>query len=326
MHRTGLAVLLLGTVISSPAFALDQCTPSRDDPLIRVCAYKPTQRFQVTGIIGNPVTLTFGPSESIKRFAWAYSSVNDKGQPVPTWRGPKIKGDGADGGGMPGDAFINNLPIWPEAPGTSSVTVITTTKDGGERSYQFALTARKMADDCNADRAGAGCVGDALTTDGLQFTYPAEVSAAAVAAWQTKQVAVKAKMAADRLKVDPLYGPRNFSYEAHGKKDFASLQPSAVSDNGWLTTMRWPGNIQPPRIYILDPKTGSEQIAPTTVRSDGITVVNTTSEWFRLRLGDKSVLDLHNLAWNPNRPDPATGTTSPDVVRTVISADSNHAQ
>jgi hypothetical protein len=29
-------------------------------------------------------------------------------------------------------------------------------------------------------------------------------------------------------------------------------------------------------------------------------------------------MDVHNLAWSPNRPDPKTGTTSPDVIREVI--------
>ena len=28
-------------------------------------------------------------------------------------------------------------------------------------------------------------------------------------------------------------------------------------------------------------------------------------------------MDIHNLSWSPNRPNPETGTTSPDVVRVV---------
>jgi len=50
-------------------------------------------------------------------------------------------------------------------------------------------------------------------------------------------------------------------------------------------------------------------------------IVNTTAEWFRLRLGREAVMDIHNLKWSPNRPDPATGTTSPDVIRTVTYRD-----
>jgi hypothetical protein len=71
--------------------------------------------------------------------------------------------------------------------------------------------------------------------------------------------------------------------------------------------------------------THDERVAPTSpsalASQDGqIVVINGTSEWFRLRLGPKAVMDVHNLNWSPNRPDPGTGTTSPDAIRSVIQA------
>jgi hypothetical protein len=85
--------------------------------------------------------------------------------------------------------------------------------------------------------------------------------------------------------------------------------------------MQWPANVQLPSVTIIDPATGDERVAPVTQQGQ-MQIINGTSEWFRLRLGPKAVMDIHNLAWSPSRPDPGTGTTSPDTVRTVIYRDS----
>jgi len=50
-------------------------------------------------------------------------------------------------------------------------------------------------------------------------------------------------------------------------------------------------------------------------------IVPTTAQKFRLRLGKEAVMEVVNLAWSPERPDPGTGTTSPDVIRTVTYKD-----
>ncbi len=311
-----LAVLLC--TCASPAVALDACKPSPDDAQMRVCAYKPTQRYRVTGIVGVPTNLVFDATDKIKRMEWGYGGVDKDGKPVATWRGPKIRGSDQQGDGMPGDAFQNNLPIWPMAAGRSHLLVVTTTAKGEERAYPFELIARDRVDDC-ADSTAAGCSGDTLTTLSVAFTYPAEAKAAAVVAWQAKRAVVSQKAAEDRLETDPLMGVRNWKYQAHGDvKNNSELIPADISDNGWLTAMRWPENIQAPGVYILDIKTGAEQIAPTYTRPDGIRVMTTTTEWIRLRRGDKQVMDIHNLAWSPERPSPKTGTTSPDVVRQVL--------
>ena len=62
----------------------------------------------------------------------------------------------------------------------------------------FDLTARVPADDCEKDKAAAGCPDDAVTTAGINFTYPldeaaakakaaADKKAAAIVAWQEQQ-------------------------------------------------------------------------------------------------------------------------------------------
>jgi type IV secretory pathway VirB9-like protein len=321
MRRALIAFLLAS--VSTPALALDACKITPDDPQMRVCAYKPSQRYLVQGAIGNPVNLSFGPQERIKRLEWAYGGTDEKGNPIPAWHGPQLKSAGHPDG-MEASAYQNNLPIWPMDTGESRVLVITSTPSGEERPYQFELWARQPEKDCAAHPTGVGCPGDDGTITGLQFTYPAEVSAAQAQAWKQQQAEKAAKTAQDRLKVDPFYGTRNWQYEAHGKPEYKSLAPTQISDNGWLTAMQWPGNIRPPSIYLGQCQNdGKGLIAPTTMREDGLVVVHTTSEWFCLRGGGEAVLALHNAAFNPERADPRTGTTSTDVVRQVISAKSS---
>jgi type IV secretion system protein VirB9 len=318
MQRTLMALLLAST--ATPALALDSCKTTHDDPQMRVCAYKPSQRYVVVGAIGDPVNILFGSQEHIKRLEWAYRATDDRGNPIPTWHGPQLKSAGHPDG-MDASAYQNNLPIWPMEEGESRVLVITQTATGEERPYQFELWSRKRETNCAANPSGVGCPSDGATTTGIQFTYPAEVSAAQAQAWRAQQTAKAAKMAEDRLKVDPFYGQRNWQYEAHGKKEFKKLEPKEISDNGWLTAMQWPGNIQPPSIYLgRCQNDGHGQIAPITVREDGLVVVHTTSDYFCLRGGGDAVLEMHNIAWSPERADPRTGTTSTDVVRQVISA------
>lgn len=321
-----LSALLLGTMLAAPAFALDACKSSADDPQVRNCDYSPDQRYIVSGLVGFPVNLTFDAAEHIKRVDFAYTGLDDKGNPAPTWRGPAPLKQGEQAA----DRYVNNLPIWPFKDGHSALLVVTMTADGKERPYLFDLTARKAAEDCTQTPSGPGCPSDLITTRALLFSYPADVAAAqaaaaaarkqaAIAAWQGRQAKLREQAAVERLKVDPFYGQQNWHYEAKADPQYKYLQPSQVSDNGWLTEMQWPENVQIPTITIIDPATHEERMAPVTTQGR-MQIISTTAEWFRLRLGAKAVMDIHNLAWKAERPDPGTGTgtTSPDVVRTVI--------
>jgi hypothetical protein len=73
-------------------------------------------------------------------------------------------------------------------------------------------------------------------------------------------------------------------------------------------------------IQIVALHSGEERVAPVSQQGQ-MQIISTTAEWFRLRLGPKAVMDVHNLAWKAERADPHTGTTSPDVVRQVIYQD-----
>jgi type IV secretory pathway VirB9-like protein len=304
--------------------AFDHCKPSADDQQVRICTYSPTQRYAVVGLVGFPVDLKFGDGEHIKRHEFAYTGLDKDGNPSPTWRGPGLatKGAATADAGKP-DLFKTNLPIWPYLAGHSALVVVTMLPDGGERTYLFDLAAQR-SEDCT----GTACDG---TTSALEFTYPTDKAAAAsketdekrqaaVAAWQARQARQKEDTAVARLRTDAFYGPRSFAYQAKSDPKYRFLAPTEVSDNGWLTEMQWPENIQSPSVTIIDPVSGEERIVPVSQQGH-MQIISTTAEWFRLRLGPKAVMDVHNLAWSPNRPNPETGTTSPDVVRTVIYQD-----
>lgn len=321
--------LLMGTALSTPAWALDVCKVSDQDPQVRICVYSPQQRYVITGVVGFPVNLEFAETERIKRTEFAYNGVDKDGKPTQTWRGPAEKKPD-DPTPLTKDRFKTNLPVWPFYQGHSALVVVTQTEDGTERPYHFDLTAHK-AGDCSVSENDPGCVGDTRTTSAISFTYPADQAAqaskeakakkeAAIAAWQSRQTAKKEADGIARLKTDVFYGGRNWSYQAKAEKKYSYLAPSQVSDNGWLTEFQWDENIQMPSITIIDPATGDERIAPVS-QQGRMVIVNTTSEWFRLRLGKDAVMDIHNLKWSPSRPDPGTGTTSPDVFRSVTYRD-----
>jgi type IV secretory pathway VirB9-like protein len=325
--RKSIIPLLLGAALSSPALALDSCKVSPEDVQARVCVYNPSQRYVAVGAVGFPVNLVFGGNEHIKRYDFAYTGADEKGNPVETWRGPGKRAKDDQQQPIEKDRFISNLPITPYFEGTSSLVVITTMPDGAERPYHFVLVARK-AGDCAANQAAPGCIADAASTSQLAFDYPADRAAeaakaaaekrqAAIAAWRRQQADKKEQIAVARLKTDVFYGPRNRNYTNKAETKYKYLAPSEVSDNGWLTEFQWPGNIPPPAITIVDPATGEER--PADAHKQGpMYVVDTTAPRFRLHSGKDAVMDVINNGWRPERPDPGTGTTSPDVVRTVI--------
>jgi type IV secretory pathway VirB9-like protein len=60
----------------------------------------------------------------------------------------------------------------------------------------------------------------------------------------------------------------------------------------------------------------AEQAINTTIVDDLI-IAQRTAAHFRIRSGDE-VVEIYNCGWNPIGANPGTGTTSPDVVRRVI--------
>ena len=291
MQTTSLATILAICAVTAPAHALDSPLPGKQDPHVRTAAYSSFDRTLIVGVIGRSTTITFGPTERIERVTF--------GSEDPPWEGP----DPSKVGNAP---LRNNLPLWPLKTGSSNMQVTTLLPNGDERLYQFALVVHD---------APTGNDDDPAATYGLIFTYPQDVHQAAVQAIRARQAQADQKVAAERLATDYWYGDRNWHYVAQGKDK--GIAPLEVSDNGRLTAFRFPGNTEVPGVYIVD-STGAERLAPFDMKDD-VMVVQTTAAHFRLRLGEQ-VLEIYNRSYDPVGQNAGTGTTSPDVVRTVVSS------
>jgi type IV secretory pathway VirB9-like protein len=170
---------------------------------------------------------------------------------------------------------------------------------------------------------------DISTTSSLSFEYPADVAAAAakaaaekkaaaVAAWQARQQTEKEQAAVARLKQDVFYGgDRNWAYRWHAAPKWHALQPDQVSDNGWLTVMRWPENVEIPAITVVDPVTQQER----TVNGSKTGALGHHPHHGADVQAAHRVAEVINTRWSAERPNPDTGTTSPDLVRTVVMND-----
>jgi type IV secretion system protein VirB9 len=298
-----LLALALCTALTAPALALETPAPGKADPHIRTVAYHAEQSVLVTGIIGRSLTITFSPKETIKLAIFGDMMTAGGGT---AWTGPDPKK-------MTGHVR-NVLPLWPQKVGHSNMQVITTTESGDDRVYQFTLVALPAGPVADCDKAD--CLPPEVI-EGLTFTYPGDVAKAAAKVAAVKRARQQKKVAEDRLATDVFYGPRNWKYEAQGRDK--EIAPTSVSDNGRLTAFEFKGLRETPAIYIVHRVGGEEHeaLAPFTIKDD-LVVVQTIAEHFRLRLG-RAVLDVWNRAYNPEGRDPATGTTSPDVIREVVS-------
>jgi type IV secretion system protein VirB9 len=117
-------------------------------------------------------------------------------------------------------------------------------------------------------------------------------------------------MDADRvLARDAILSSRNYAYSIQGEADF---EPAEVSDNGKVTTFRFKGATELPAIYLgLDD--GKDELVPKSVDGEWVTV-HAVAKKFVLRRGDL-VLCVFNERFVPEGVEPATRTTSPNVVR-----------
>lgn len=300
MRTKALAVLLSAGI--GPAMALNVPLPGNIDPHIRTVPYDQMNRTALVGEIGRETTITFGPDERIGRVVF--------GQPTDAilWEGPDPKE-------VKELALHNNLPLWPVKLGSTNMQVTTALPDGSQRIYQFALFARTPDTDGRDDPD---------VTFGLIFTYPQVVKQEAIATWRARKAEADKEKAKDRLKVDIFYGERNWQYVARPNKVWvANAWPKPeVSDNGQLTAFLFQGNVPEPAIYIVDTPEcgpgGHERLAPFANQGT-LQVVQTTAQHFRLRLGD-GVMEVCNKNFDPVGQGPGTGTTSPNVVREVITA------
>ncbi len=281
MNRALVLALLASCAVASPALAVQDPHAGRFDARVRTVIYNPLNVVRVTGGTLASTEIEFAAGEVITQVA-----IGD-----------------ADGWlVLPAGNLLFLKPV--EARTPTNAQVVTRRPDGTSRSYQLELVARAATQTHAAE--GVQLV--------VAYSYPDDARQAAMTARQRVAATADEQLAQSRLAVDLFYGPRNWRYTAQGA---SAVQPLEVSDNGRLTAFRFPGNQTLPTIYTVAPD-GQETIVSYTMRDD-LAVVSTTAREFRLRYGE-GVLRVFNLGFDPIGLNPGTGTTTPEVQRSVKEA------
>lgn len=291
MTRAFALALLAASAWASPSLAVQDSIPSRADPRVRIIAYNPMQVTRVFAALLTSTQITFDATETVTHVAIGDSEA---------WLAQPAG---------------HILFLKPTEGRSTNAQVLTKRANGEVRPYQFELVVR------GAERAQVAANGEfvpATAPSGqfaVMFTYPADARAQTVAQRQRLAADSDERRALARLEVDFFYGPRNWRYVAQGS---TAIEPAEVSDNGRVTAFRFTGNSPIPTIYAIAAD-GQETIVPYTMRDD-LAVVSTTAAEFRLRFG-REVTRVVNLSYDPAQaPRPGTGTTTPEVVRSVRDA------
>lgn len=338
--------LLAGTALAAPAFAQapaaspaaaavpakprDPNLPMADleDRNMRSQEYRAGVRTQLVVPVGRSSMLTFGGNEQI-----IHVVIGDGGKTVS---GPGGGAQGGQGGGAT-QPLRNNLPLWGEAPGITTLQVITQVAGGAEqdRVYQFAVQTRLLPPECVTEPTCGDA--DKDFTYGLIFRYPederrkreAAAAAARQAARDRAAAAAPAREEARRLRVREVavarlavdyFGAgercRNWLYEGEANEAGLAFVPEKVADNGQETAFLYSGDRPLPAFFTLNPDGTEAPIFPI-MKGQGVAVLPTTAKEIHLRAGN-AVVHIYNR--NPEfgrNCDPGTGTTSPDVIRVV---------
>ena len=300
--QAGLVIAaLLAPLLPRQDFARADQVPAagRYDSRMRYIAYNPSQVVHLSTVVGDTMVVSFSSDETVTSVA-----VTDSLHLAAVPKG-------------------NYLFFKPSAPlAVQPVIVLTQRANGALRRYVFEIET--------VDLAAEGSDGVFYS---VQFTYPedAAVAAAARAAAQARKVDElnaqalaaanqrSAEAILDAARSDPYAGPRNYRYVAQGDK---SLVPLLVWDNGYSTVLQFAGNARLPAVFVVNPD-GKEATASYAVNGSSVQIGQTARE-FRLRDGG-TVLNIYNLGFDSVGGNPGTGTTSPEVTRTVDGGNSDGA-
>lgn len=294
------AFVLAATLLSAtPALALQTPVPGKSDPRVCDVKYDPNEVTDVVSIMGDTMSIRFGKNERITNVT-----------PSDAAHLKVFITEGSNMLWLKGALAMSPQPI----------SVRTMTEDNTPRDYALRWTA--LPDTKPTHDVSLASTNDVEVTEVphvqnicylIRYNYPTEVSAAQVAAWRKK----KAKEAAEAQdialhKAESDRG-HNMHYVAQGD---ASIGPTEIYDDGYTTTLRFPGNLRIPTIFKRDPEGTDAEVTGTTTEEGGIVKIHSVLPYIRLRDGDL-VLCIWNRSYNPVGDNPGTGTTSPDIDRGV---------
>ena len=296
MKNVTFAVALAASIaVVSPAFALQDCKPGKDDKRICDVDYNPNNVLRVWGTLRSMTVLQFGPGETNPRIAAADMNVLTfipdgnvailKPKPVPS-------------------------PAWHIQP----IAVLTTLADGTVRTYQIEYDLQDQGP----------ITGDSDTTQfAIHYHYPGDVAKAQAVAWRARQAAwteqqIKQKLAATGPGSAAGVAGMNCDYtEQHDPLHPLPFIPPHVCDNGQATFLYFPGNMPVPAITV-DGADGKPMVPMQNFdTTSGYQVVHLVTNHFYLRMGDAldcvwRAAPVNSIGYNPG-----TGTSSPDVVRVL---------
>jgi len=263
--------------LNSVAHALEIPRGAQQDNRVRFVNYQPYNITRVVGSLRSSVQVEFAADEEIAHVAL----------------GNTVAWEVAPAGNI---LFLKPREKQP----ITNISIVTTKRDGSNRSYQLELTVRD-----GTVEAGQN------TYFYVKFRYPGDEAEARRRRAQSRAQEAQARAADDVLALHEAYGPRNWQYSAQDSK---ALEPHSVYDNGKVTTFAFVGNQDMPAIYIENAD-GSESLVPKSVDGN-LVMVHAISAKFILRSG-KDVLCVFNEAYNRVGINPETSTTSPSVERVV---------
>jgi type IV secretion system protein VirB9 len=342
----------LSLALAAPAYALQQCTPSKEDSRVRYCTYNPNQVFEIWTAPGGEMVIQFAEGEQVPEGNVA-ATDGSRLERKPRGNFLYLKSKAKEG----------------EAPCMVPEPLLVTTKlpNGQLRPYHFQIETRPSycsetpvaqvsgpqhqtpgltltaagVPETRAPKAegnlkyvgenGLGAGADVFYA--AIFRYPEDEAAKRRAAASARAAEVDRRQAQLLLKQQTSWpygnqfdGSWNFKYAAHGN---LTVPPRQVRDNGYQTVFLFPQMQRVPALFRLQPgatrcnrehddhNEGTE--IPSVHRSgaDGDTIIATgTAQGWCLRDGN-TVLEILNLAYNPAGATPATGTVSPYVRRVL---------
>jgi type IV secretion system protein VirB9 len=266
---------MIAIMIGAAAHAAEEPRAGRLDARVRFVDYEPYQVVRVAGWLRHATQVEFAPDEDVLQVAVG-NAVAWEASPV---------------------GHILFLKPREHQPPTN-MSVVTQKKDGTKRSYQLELAT--VDGDLKSKQPPFFLV---------KYQYPADEALRRKAEAAARAEQQKTKDAERALASDDPWGPRNWHYSIQGATSF---EPSAVYDNGKITTFTFPENMTIPAIYLVH-RDGTESLVPKSVRG-GDARVHATGEKFVLRHGGE-VLCIFNEAYVPEGIATGTMTTSSDVER-----------
>lgn len=305
MSRRFILPLIATTLLSSPVWALEPLKCSPRDRHVCSVTYRADDVVEIDADVGATVAVQLSDKETLGAGSVAVSDRSDL----------KVSPDGSV-------LFLKAMRPMALQP----FFLKTTLQDGATRVYALEFQATDDSPPAAPKDAPVAGVSAAAATSALpsppaskplakpfliRFVYPGDIAAARRVAAQKAAVEHEASHATEVLAAAPPPAPANYRYVAQGDMN---LVPDRIWDDGQSTFLHFPGQVRIPALFVIAPD-GKEALADYSVQY-GTVIVHQTAREFRLRDGD-TALNIWDQGWGPIGTNPGTGTTSPDVIRTL---------